>query len=111
MNALSYDLDHHLLRKADRKIISTEFEQLFQNLQKDISHIPENEVGLTKTKLCNTCEKYSNVKLWNYQKRVNNLSECKDITIMKQEKGRGVVIISNTKYTEKCLALLSAKQL
>ena len=63
MNALSYDLDHHILTKADRKIISTEFEQLFQNLQKDISHIPENEVGLTKTKLCNTCEKYNNVKL------------------------------------------------
>ena len=37
---------------------------------------------------------------------------CKreDIIIMKQDKGGGVVIMGNAKYTEKCLALLSTWQ-
>ena len=30
--------------------------------------------------------------------------------ILKQEKGRGVVLMDRHKYTDKCLALLSAKQ-
>ena len=78
---------------------------------KDISHIPENEGGQIKTKLRNTCEKYYNVKLQNYQKRAsNNLSKREDIIIMKQDKGGGVVIMGNAKYTEKCLALLSTWQ-
>ena len=108
MNALAYGLDHHVPTKADRNTITTEFEQFFQNLLKDITHIPENKVGQIKTKLCNTCEKYCHVKVSNYQNKViNNLSEREDIIIMKQHKGRGVVIMDKTKYTDKCLPLSS----
>ena len=68
---------------------------------KDISHKPENEGGQIKTKLRNTCEKYYNVKLQNYQKRAsNNLSKREDIIIMKQDKGGGVVFMGNPKCTE-----------
>ena len=59
---------------------------------RDISNIPENEPSRTKTKLRNTCEKYCNVKVpYKYRDIVSKLS-------------------NRHKYTDKCLALLSAKQ-
>ena len=83
---------------------------VFPESIEDISHIPENEVGQIKTKLRNTCEKYCNDKFPNYQKIfINNLYKREDVIIMKQDKGSGVVIMDKTKYTEKCLALLSTK--
>ena len=63
MIALAYGLDHHILTNINKHSIFTEFEQFFQNLLRDISNIPENEVSRIKTKLRNTCEKYCNVKV------------------------------------------------
>ena len=78
---------------------------------RDISNIPENEPSRTKTKLWNTCEKYCNVKVpYKYRDIVSKLSKREDIVILKQDKGRGVVLMDRHKYTDKCLALLSAKQ-
>ena len=78
---------------------------------RDISNIPENEPSRTKTKLRNTCEKYCNVKVpYKYRDIVSKLSKREDIVILKQVKGRGVVLMDRHKYTDKCLALLSAKQ-
>ena len=57
MNALAYRLDHHIPTNINKNAIFTEFEQFFQNLLRDISHIPENELSRIKTKLRNTCEK------------------------------------------------------
>ena len=41
---------------------------------------------------------------------VNNLMKRNNIVIMKQDKGRGVVIIGKSKYAEKRLTILSTKQ-
>ena len=77
---------------------------------KDIPNIPENEIAQIKTKLTNSCEKYCNAKVLKHQKIViNNLKERNDIVIMKQNKGRGVVIMDKSKYIEKGLTLLSTK--
>jgi hypothetical protein len=38
---------------------------------------------------------------------VKKLSKNKNISILKQDKGRGVVIINKSKYIEKCMALLN----
>ena len=40
---------------------------------------------------------------------VNNLMKGNDIVIMRQDKGRGVVIIGKSKYAEKRLTILSTK--
>ena len=40
-------------------MIYTEFEVFYQGLLKDIGNIPETELQLIKTKLQNTCEKYT----------------------------------------------------
>ena len=51
--------------------------------------------------------KYPNVKGMSCN---NNLRKRNDIIIMKQDKGRGVVIMDKSKYTEKGLTILSRKQ-
>ena len=50
------------------------------------------------------------LKFQTIKRVINNLSKREDIITMKQDKGRRVVIMDKTKYTDKCLALLSIKQ-
>ena len=57
--ALSYGLDHNIPCKFNSNRIHTEFEQSYQSILKDISHIPESDLSCLKTKVRNTCEKYS----------------------------------------------------
>ena len=84
MTALSYGLDHQIPTNINKNAIFTEFEQFFQNLLRDISHIPENELSRIKTKLRNTCEKYCNVKVpYKCRDIVSNLSKREDITFNK----------------------------
>ena len=110
LNALSYGLNHHIPTKANKNAVSTELEHVFQNVLKDVSNILENGLRYIKTKLRNSFEKYCNVKVPKHQKNViNNLMKRSDVIFMKQDKGRGVVIMDKSKYTEKGLTLLSTK--
>ena len=63
ITALSYGLDTHIPTNTNSNTIATEFEFFFQNLLRDISDIPESEISKIKTRLRNTCEKYSKVKV------------------------------------------------
>ena len=65
---------------ANSNTIVTEFELFFQNLLRDISNIPECELSKVKTKLRNTCEKYSKVKVpYKHRKIVLKLSKNETI--------------------------------
>ena len=89
MTALASGLDHHISTNINKNAIFTEFEQFFQNLLRDISHIPENELSRIKTKLRNTCAKYCNVKVpYKYRDIVSKLSKREDIVILKQDRKR-----------------------
>ena len=58
-----------------------------------------------------TCEKYFHINVpCKYRKIVNDLSRNKNIVIMKQDKGRGVVVMGRGKYFDKCLAMLNTEQ-
>ena len=70
INALSYELDHHIPTNINRTAITTEFESFFQSLLRNISHMPENEIKKVKTKLRSTSEKYSNIKVPNTQRKI-----------------------------------------
>ena len=48
---LSYGLDYHISCKFNNNRIHTEFEQFYQSILKDMSHIPENDLSCLKTKL------------------------------------------------------------
>ena len=45
-----------------------------------------------------------------YWQAVKRLSNNKDIVVLKQDKGRGVVILSHSKYIEKCLSIVNSSQ-
>ena len=82
-----------------------------QNLLNNISAIPEKNLPRIETKLRSTCEKYYQVKpYFKYNQVMENLSKNKEIVILKQDKGRGVVILDCRKYMEKCLSILSTSQ-
>ena len=75
-------------------------------------NITENELQQVKTKLRNTCERYCNIKVLQKQRQIiKSLSQRVDITIMKTDKGRGVVIMNKSKYLEKILTLLIVSNL
>ena len=87
MTALASGLDHHIPTNINKNAIFTEFEQFFQNLFRDISHIPEDEHETyqtylrMKTKLSNTCEKFCNAKgSYKYRDIVSKLSKRQDIS-------------------------------
>ena len=67
-----------------------------------MSHIPESDISLIKTKLRSTYEKYSNVYMpYEYRRIVENPSKNDSIVILKQDKGRRVFIMDKHKYTGK----------
>ena len=111
INALSFGLDQHIPTNINRNSIQTKFESFYQRLVIDMPNIPENELQQAQTKLRNTCERYCNIKV-SYKQRqiIKSLSQKEGITIMKADKGRGVVIMNKSKYLEKCLTLLTSEQ-
>ena len=109
--ALSYGLDHQIPIRYNRNNITTEFEYFYQNLLNDISHIPEVQLSQVKTKLRDACGKYCRIKIpYKHRKTIENLSKRDGVIILKQDKGRGVVLMDKNKYTEKCMLLLNTKQ-
>ena len=89
--ALSYGLDHHISTKLNNNRIHTEFKQFYQDILKDISHIPEKYLSSLKTKLWSTCEKYSKIHVpYKYKKIIDQLSRNKDLCILEQDKRRCV---------------------
>ena len=104
--ALSYDLEKHIPTKTSRIVINTEFEEFCQRILHHISHIPEKDLVHIKTKLRNSREKYSKIRVpYKYRKIVETLSKNSRIVIMKQDKERGVVLMDRTVYLGKCLGV------
>ena len=73
--------------------------------------MPEQNLAHVKTKLRNTCKKYCKIKVpFKYKEVIKKLSNNDRIVILKQDKGRGVVIMNCSTYLEKCFALLNTRQ-
>ena len=53
-NALSFGLDHHIPTKSEDVAIEVQFTQFYQGLSRNLTHIPDNELTLLKTKLRST---------------------------------------------------------
>ena len=109
--ALNYGLDQYIPCTVNYSSINTTFELFFQNILWDISHMPEQNLADVKTKLRNTCKKYCKIKVpFKYKEVIKKLSNNDRIVILKQDKGRGVVIMNCSAYLEKCFALLNTRQ-
>ena len=78
-SALRYDLEQHIPVKLNKHTIKTEFEVFYQSLLKNISHIPENNISLIKTKLRST---YENTAALMYHMNAEELQKIFPITIV-----------------------------
>ena len=96
--ALSFGLEQHIPNRSCKNSIYTEFEQFYQRIFHNIRYLPQDDINRIKTKMRSTCEKYSRINVpCKYRKIVNDLSRNKDIVTMKQDKGRGVVVMNRGK--------------
>ena len=109
--ALSFGLDHHIPSKTDSNLIYTGFECYYQNIVHKIENLSDDQKCQLKTKLRSACEKYNRVKVsFKYREIINKLSNNSNIILLRQDKGRGIVVIDRKKYTEKCMDMLNTKQ-
>ena len=58
-----------------------------------------------------TRDKYSRIKVpYKYRNVINNLRRNKQLVILKQDKGRGVVLLDKTKHVEKCFSIINTNK-
>ena len=104
-------MDNYIPVKTDKRRVEVEFECLYKNLLHGTTELPENERIEIKTNLLNACRNYTEIKVpYRYQDVVKNLSRNEAICLLKQDKGRGVIITDRIDYVEKCEQLLKSKQ-
>ena len=109
--ALSFGLDEHIPIVCNRNKLFTEIEMFYQHVLKDISHLNNDVIPRLKTKLRHTWDKYSQIKVpYKYRNVVNNLRRNKQLVILKQDKGRGVVLLNKTKYVEKFFSIINTNK-
>ena len=96
--ALMYGMDQHIPNHLGSNVIKIEFELFYPGLLKNIEQLPENTISQIKTKFRRTCENYNKTRVtYKYKQVINNLAQNNTIAIMKQDKGRGEVIMDKTK--------------
>ena len=95
---LSFGLEQNFPNRSCKKSICTVFGQFCQRIFHNIRHLPQDNISRIKPKMKTTSEKYSRINVpYKYKKIVNDLSRNKNIVIMKQDKGRGVVVVDRGK--------------
>ena len=73
-----------------------------------ISHIPDDQLAVLKTRIRNTCHKYNRINVpYRYREIIRNLSNNEKIKVLKKDKDRQVVIMDSSQYMNKCLNILN----
>ena len=108
---LSFGIDHYIPLKAELKRIEVEFEYYYKNILSDITDLQEAEKMGLKTHLLSACRQYTEIKVpYKHPRVIKSLTENESICLLKQDKGRGVIVIDRTDYVEKCDEMLKSKQ-
>ena len=106
--ALSYGLDYHVPSKTNNKVNNTEFEKFYHSILSNISHIPDDQLAVLKTRIRNICHKYNRINVpYRYRQIIRNLPNNAKIKFLKQDKGCGVVIMDSSQCMNKCLNILN----
>ena len=103
LESLSYSLDYAIPGVNDTRSLEVEFENFYQKILPHTTHLSESDKRSLKTRTLTIFNQYDKINC-RYEDIdvVRNLSKNKDICIMKQDKGRGVVIVDKTDYIKKC---------
>ena len=109
--ALSYSLDKRIPVKLNENKIQTEFESFYCNIMKQTGHLRQNEQDQLKSKIRRTCENYYRIRIpYRYEEIIKELSNNKNIIILRQDKGRGIVVLNRISYIEKRSNILTSDQ-
>ena len=107
---LVYSLDRYVPFNNKGKRIDVEFERFFQNLQPHMSNLREDEKLDIKSRCLNAFRGYKKIKLSNSdQEIIYNLRNNTNLSILRQDKGMGVVLLDRSKYIEKSLTFLEGR--
>ena len=113
IRVLSKTLDHYIPPLNDKKSKRTqvEFERFYSGILDNANNLDEETKLTLKTNFLKTYNKYTNIKISsNDQHIINNLYKNQNIVILRQDKGRGVVILNRTDYISKCEDFLNGPE-
>ena len=112
VEVLSYSLDHYIPGSEYGKRTQVEFERFYQAIIPYTMQLPADERTSLKSKFLETFNKYSKVKMSNDDKRVlEGLYKNNNISVLRQDKGRGVVLLNKLDYINKSLTFLQGDAL
>ena len=81
-------------QNQQKYIIDTEFELYFQSIYRYLNYIPDSKIKDLKTKLRYICDRYNRIRVpYIFRKKVEKLSRNYSIMVLKQDKGRGVIVM------------------
>ena len=109
--ALIFGLRHYVPVKCDNSLINTKFGHYFQNIKNTVPNNSNEKMLQLKTTLLSTFENCNSIKVpFKPRLVIRWLAENINTMLLRQDKGKGVVIIDKGKHTEKYLNLLNSNQ-
>ena len=108
---LSYSLDHYVPGKEYGKRTQVEFERFYQDIFNNTTHLPEHDRIELKSSFLDAFSKYSKVSIPQEDRKIiEKLYKNPDVTILRQDKGRGVVILNRVDYITKTETFLAGQE-
>ena len=93
------------------KRTQVEFERFYNDVLDSTQNLTVPQKLSMKTSFLNTFNKYSKVKVNSNDKNIiEGLYKNDKLAILRQDKGRGVVILNKTDYINKCEAFLNGAE-
>ena len=112
LRVLSRTLDHYIPFVNQRsKRTQVEFERLYTEVLANAKDLDTQQKLSLKTSFLRAFDGYSKIKVKDADKRIiEGLYRNEEITVLRQDKGRGVVILNKSDYIEKCENFLNGRE-
>ena len=104
-------MGEYMPERFDKRRIEVEFELFYQNILPHTKDLTTDDKTNLKSKFLNAFRNYSGMKIqYKYKETIDKLSRNNDICFLKQDKGKGIVLMDRTKYVEKCESFLNGEK-
>lgn len=106
--AIARGLDVHIPTKTNNIHIKSQLESFYQQISSNQHQVSEDKLEVIKGKLLDTYSKFIKIKMPKYfDDALKKLKNNKDIALIKQDKGKGTVVMNKKDYINKCLEILN----